>query len=122
MSFAMASHRFPVEEYDDTDEQSDDHIHRARSGRVPRTGASVFVNCNVSFSWCGCFTHLEVSEPSTIGILWWLLPVGMIDKKHLQSFPIDCEGGAESFQLLIMVWSFLSRGSIMKPPRVTSIQ
>ena len=53
----------------DTNEQSNEEIPRARSGRVLSTGAFVPVELD-------CVT---LSESCTIGILWRLPQEGMID-------------------------------------------
>ena len=47
----------------DTDEQPGEKIHRARSGKVPRAGASVPVELEcVTLPVCGCIHHLEALQ------------------------------------------------------------
>lgn len=64
----------------DTDEQPDEEIHRAGSGRVPSSGASV------SWSWdvppsqhVTMSTNLEALRSPYLGTLWRVHRVGMID-------------------------------------------
>ena len=64
----------------DTGEEPDEEIHRVKSGSVPRAGASVPVKLEcVTFSMWMCLPTWKFSEPGTIGILWWLPHVGLID-------------------------------------------
>ena len=64
----------------DTDEQSDEEIHRVRSGAVPTIGVSVplfyyqkrLISIGVQPTW-------KFSEPPPIGNLWLLPHVGMIN-------------------------------------------
>ena len=65
----------------DTDEQSDEDIHGVRSGRVPSAGASLSLWCwgtSPSFYVDG-LSILKLLGLHTIGILWRLPHVGMIN-------------------------------------------
>lgn len=48
---------------EDTDEQLDKEIHRVRSGRARRTGASVPMELGASSSQCGCLYQPEALQP-----------------------------------------------------------
>ena len=62
----------------DTEEQSDEQIYRASSGRVLRAGASVPVKFgSTTLPGHGCIQHLGALSTHTSGILWRLHQTGM---------------------------------------------
>ena len=64
----------------DTDEQPDEEIHRMRSGRILITGAFVLmeVGCITLPMWMRSPTW-KLPKPHTLGILWRLPHVSMIN-------------------------------------------
>ena len=90
-----------------TDEQPNEGIHRARSGRVPGAGASVpmELECSRLPVWM-CSPTCKLPEHCTIGILWRFLHVGR--KLHFQPLSLlsRMKTGDDISKLLIMAWSF----------------
>lgn len=89
----------------DTGEEPGEEIHRARSGRVLSTEASVpkEMGCVTLAVWM-CSSPWKISIPHTLGILW----------RHFQPLPLPGEVGLEipSFWL----WLGLSGGTPPSPP------
>ena len=64
----------------ETDEQPGDNIGRVRSVRVLNTGTFVRMKLGcITFPGWVCLHTWKLSEPPTIGILWRLLHMGMIN-------------------------------------------
>lgn len=108
----------------DTGEEPDEEIHRARSGSVPRAGASVPVKLEcVTFSMWMCLPTWKFSEPCTIGILWQFPHVGLIDYSNSSSS--SCSRG-QGLRLKILSFSSWlghsgNKPSSRSPPRVVSL-
>lgn len=67
----------------DTNEDSDEEIHRARAGRVPSAGASVPVQLGgVPLLVWMCSPTWKLSELGTTRILWRLPHGGVFNYKH----------------------------------------
>ena len=65
----------------DADEQTDEEVHRVRSGSVPRTAASVPAELGcIALLVCGCVHQPGSSlNPVIWGFLWRLYQLGMTD-------------------------------------------
>ena len=72
----------------ETGEQPEEEVHRARSGRVLSAGASVPIKLRcVTFPVWMCLLTWKLSEPHTIGILWRLHHIGMVNYNNISSPP-----------------------------------